>query len=42
LNELIVASTSNHHVSDVEQNDETFSNIEFELGGNVGVGTLQN
>jgi Leucine-rich repeat (LRR) protein len=41
LNELFMASTSNHHVPDVEWCDESFNNINFELGGDVGIGTLQ-
>jgi hypothetical protein len=36
-----MASAFNHHVQGVEHSDETFSNIDFELGGHVGVGTLQ-
>jgi hypothetical protein len=35
-----MASTSNHHVSDVARSDETFNSGDF--GGNVGVGTFQN
>jgi hypothetical protein len=41
VNELCMASTSNHHVLDVEWNDEASGSIDFELGGDVGVGTLQ-
>jgi hypothetical protein len=37
-----MASTSNHHVPDVEWKDEGSNRIDFELGGDVGVGTLQN
>jgi len=36
-----MAFTSNHHVPNVERNDETSSSIDFELGGDVGVGNLQ-
>ncbi|CAN5953118.1 unnamed protein product [Sphagnum jensenii] len=36
-----MASTSNHPVLDVEWSDETFNSIDFELHGDVGVGTLQ-
>jgi hypothetical protein len=36
-----MASTSNHHVPNVELSDEASSSIDFELGGDVGVGTLQ-
>jgi hypothetical protein len=36
-----MASTSNHHVRDLEWSDESFNNINFEFGGDVGVGTLQ-
>ncbi len=42
LKELLMASTSNHHVPDVEWKDEGSNRIDFELGGDVGVGTLQN
>ncbi len=41
LKELPMASTSNHHVLDGERSDEASSSIDFELGGNVGVGSLQ-
>ncbi|CAM6006769.1 unnamed protein product [Sphagnum balticum] len=41
---VIMASASDLHgfnVPDVEQSDEVSSSIDFELGGDVGVGTLQ-
>jgi len=41
LKELPIASSSNHHVLDGERSDEASSSIDFELGGNVGVGSLQ-
>jgi Leucine-rich repeat (LRR) protein len=39
--ELLMASASIHHVPNVERSDAASSSIDFELGGNVGVGTLQ-
>ncbi|CAK9267674.1 unnamed protein product [Sphagnum jensenii] len=41
MKDLFVPSVSNHHVPDVEENDEAFSRIDSELDGDVGVGTLQ-
>jgi hypothetical protein len=39
--ELLMVSASNHHIPNVEQSDEASSSINYELGGDVGVGTLQ-
>jgi hypothetical protein len=36
-----MTSTCNHHVPHVERSYETFTSIDFELRGDVGVGTLQ-
>jgi Leucine-rich repeat (LRR) protein len=41
LKELHMASASNHHIPNVERSDEASSSIDYELGGAIGVGTLQ-